>query len=289
MKTRIITGSIFALIMAGFLLPGYKFPALPLLLFFLVNIFGGREVYRVVIAKFNLSLRGLSLLWSVIFLTALIPCGGNTLIDRSLAQLGIFAICALTLLFFSTIILACIHGTSALTPAVAVNSAGLYTAFPCAVAVVLLTAVPDGFYWLLIAVFSPWVSDVSAYFTGFYLGKRKLIPQISPKKTVAGFIGGLVGTMIVMAVAYKFMVAALYGSGSDSPYYTIIIGSFIGAILSIASQFGDWLASVIKRETGVKDFGTLLPGHGGIMDRFDSVMFTLPATLLIVLLLAAIK
>lgn len=123
-------------------------------------------------------------------------------------------------------------------------------------------------------VFAPvlltWSSDTFAYFVGRRWGRRKLIPRVSPGKTVEGSSGALVGTVLV-SVAYASLLA---GFGT----YRIEVGEAIlfGILMSAAAQLGDLAESLLKRDAGVKDSGTLLPGHGGALDRFDSLLFTLP-------------
>lgn len=120
----------------------------------------------------------------------------------------------------------------------------------------------------LLPFIGAWVSDTFAYFTGRLLGKHKLIPEVSPKKTVEGAIGGIVFT----AIAY-----AVYGCITGSHVATtLLMLAVFGAIISIISQIGDLIASVVKRHYGIKDYGKLFPGHGGVMDRFDSVLATAP-------------
>ncbi len=118
--------------------------------------------------------------------------------------------------------------------------------------------------WLI--VLSAFGSDVSAYFTGMTIGRHKLCPKISPKKTIEGAIGGVVGSILVCGI-FGFYFANQY----------VIHCLAIGAIGAIISQCGDLTASVFKRKMGIKDYGNLIPGHGGILDRFDSVLFTAPA------------
>ncbi len=108
-------------------------------------------------------------------------------------------------------------------------------------------------------------TDVMAYFSGFAFGKHKLCPNISPKKTVEGSVGGALGSLILCGLFGYFIIPELI-------YHCMIIG-FLGGIIS---QFGDLTASIFKRKMGIKDYGNLIPGHGGILDRFDSVMFTAP-------------
>jgi len=109
-------------------------------------------------------------------------------------------------------------------------------------------------------------TDIMAYFTGMAIGKHRLCPKLSPKKSVEGAVGGVAGSMILCAVYGYFVMP-------EAIWVTVIVG-FFG---SIVAQLGDLSASAFKRQMGIKDYGNLIPGHGGILDRFDSVMFTGPA------------
>lgn len=123
-----------------------------------------------------------------------------------------------------------------------------------------------GIWNLVIILVSAWGSDVFAYFTGRFFGKHKLIPEVSPKKTIEGSIGGIV-CATGLAVLYGFIVS----KATDLvPNYIVL--AICGFVLSAVSQVGDLIASLIKREHGVKDYGNIFPGHGGVMDRFDSVL-----------------
>ncbi|MBF8983057.1 phosphatidate cytidylyltransferase [Lutibacter sp. B2] len=117
--------------------------------------------------------------------------------------------------------------------------------------------------WLVFIV--AWATDTFAYFSGYIFGKRKLCPNISPKKTIEGAIGGILGS-ILMSFLFAYFFA------SEVTYHCMIIG-FIGSILG---QFGDLTASMFKRYVGIKDYGNIMPGHGGVLDRFDSILFTAP-------------
>ena len=119
--------------------------------------------------------------------------------------------------------------------------------------------------WLLGFVFmGSWGCDVFAYFVGSLIGKHKLIPEISPKKTIEGSLGGIV----FATLGYLLLGFIMSKTSEVIPNYIVLVVA--GIICSIVSQIGDLIASYIKREHGVKDYGRLLPGHGGIMDRFDS-------------------
>lgn len=142
----------------------------------------------------------------------------------------------------------------------------------------------DGIFFILFAFFCCWLSDTFAFFAGKFFGKHKLSPVISPKKTVEGAIGGIIGTAALNAVL--FAVFRLKFNLSESINLPLVLIS--SAVLSVISIFGDLAASTIKRHHGIKDFGNLLPGHGGIMDRFDSSCFVFPALYAIISLINAI-
>ncbi|MCR5403565.1 MAG: phosphatidate cytidylyltransferase [Butyrivibrio sp.] len=119
--------------------------------------------------------------------------------------------------------------------------------------------------------FIAWVCDTCAYFAGRAFGKHKLVPILSPKKTIEGAIGGIVGAVVVGGIiGYVLYVNETH---SLATIWGLMVICFAGSIIS---QIGDLLASGIKRDHNIKDYGTLIPGHGGIMDRFDSVIFVIP-------------
>lgn len=128
----------------------------------------------------------------------------------------------------------------------------------------------QGALLLLAPVLLTWVSDTAAYFTGRAFGKRKLIPSVSPGKTVAGSVGAVAGT-VAAGAGYTFLLAP-YPAHAIGP----LAGAALGLLVSVTAQVGDLAESLFKRDAGVKDSGTLLPGHGGALDRFDSLFFTLP-------------
>jgi phosphatidate cytidylyltransferase len=124
---------------------------------------------------------------------------------------------------------------------------------------------------MLIIFVCAWSTDTCAYFAGRAFGKHKLIPHVSPNKTVEGSIGGIIGAILI-CTAYWFIASKLGKTPMLDWKWCIVYGAFGGAL----SQVGDLVASSIKRDTGIKDFGWIFPGHGGFMDRFDSVMFIAP-------------
>ncbi len=131
----------------------------------------------------------------------------------------------------------------------------------------------DGIFLLIFAFFTSWMTDIFAYFVGSKLGKHKLCPKISPKKSVEGAVGGILGAVLLNVLLLFVFNKFIFDGESTLSYVGVAV---LGAVLSVVSMFGDLAASTIKRNFGIKDFGKLLPGHGGIMDRFDSVLFVLP-------------
>lgn len=127
-----------------------------------------------------------------------------------------------------------------------------------------------GKYIYMYIFIGAWITDIFAYFGGRFLGRHKLCPTVSPKKTVEGSVCGILFCALFF-VLYSMWIAHKTGL---TPNYPLI--ALIGAFISVISQLGDLTASVIKRDYGVKDYGKIFPGHGGIMDRFDSILAVAP-------------
>ena len=137
--------------------------------------------------------------------------------------------------------------------------------------VYLTRGLENGIYLVWLIFISSWICDTCAYFVGVTLGKHKLAPVLSPKKSIEGAIGGVAGSALVGALfAWIFLLPV---SGEVSAIWMVAVISGVGAVIS---QVGDLAASAIKRNHDIKDYGKLIPGHGGVMDRFDSVLFTAP-------------
>ncbi|HIZ48139.1 MAG TPA: phosphatidate cytidylyltransferase [Candidatus Gemmiger excrementavium] len=143
----------------------------------------------------------------------------------------------------------------------------------------------DAVYFILLILCFAWGGDTAAYFAGRAFGKHKLAPLVSPKKTVEGAVGGVLGSILAgvlltgayMALSGHYDVITLQ---VRPRHYLILV--LLGAIASVLGILGDLFASAVKRQVGLKDYGTIFPGHGGILDRFDSVMFIAPFVAIVV-------
>lgn len=127
-------------------------------------------------------------------------------------------------------------------------------------------------FLLIFIVLIIWASDIGAYMVGRRFGKRKLAPALSPNKTIEGSLGGIILAMLV---------GAIYISILPSFQYNLPVGMLVAGICAVSGQFGDLIESGMKREFKVKDSGRILPGHGGILDRFDSLIFTMTLVVLL--------
>jgi len=126
-----------------------------------------------------------------------------------------------------------------------------------------------GYLYIWLIFIGAWATDTFAYFTGVAIGKTKIVPKISPKKSLEGCIGGVIGCVLVMVLFGLYF--------RDAIGVPVIHFAILGLLCGIISQLGDWSASVIKRNVGIKDYGNIMPGHGGVLDRVDSILFTAPA------------
>ncbi|MGD8362843.1 MAG: phosphatidate cytidylyltransferase [Gemmatimonadota bacterium] len=181
-------------------------------------------------------------------------------------------------------------------PAVSLTTAGvLYLGGGLSFAVLLrhLPETPDWTGWngplqgpllLLFPLAVTWTGDTAAYFFGHLFGIRRLIPHVSPGKTVTGAVAGLI-TSAITGAAMGWLALGLH----PEPLASALEGGGLGFLLGLVSQVGDLVESVFKREAGVKDSGVIFPGHGGILDRFDALLISLPAAYVLIRLLGALR
>ena len=149
--------------------------------------------------------------------------------------------------------------------------------------IALIREMENGKLLVFLPFLCAWMPDTFAYFSGLLFGKHKLCPNISPKKTVEGAIGGVIGCIII-TMLFGLVANSVYGR--EVSYVLLLV---LAVFCSVIAQLGDLSASLIKREYGVKDFGNLIPGHGGILDRIDSLIFVAPLVYYFLLYLPVIR
>lgn len=283
MKQRTITAVIFAALFTAFFLPAYWFPITAVLMSLIV---GSVVIYELIKAlKHGGYDPSTSLIVTGCVLSLLILAGGYFLkitAENALALyvmvIGMFTLACGILLPVSRK-----DDAKALENGIATGGTIFYVTFPlfCMnAAMLLLPEECNGWYYMLVGLVAPWISDVFAYLVGVTMGKHKIVPHISPKKTWEGCIGGAffcaLGVMI-----YSCLVIYKVDNLSMNLIAFAVMTFFMGLLVSVMSQLGDWFASVIKRHVGIKDYGNIFPGHGGMLDRFDSTFFTMPIGLLL--------
>jgi len=273
MKQRVITGVFFTIAILVFFVPGYFSPYFISVLWAVVALVVGREMILCVQAKGMKPGQYLSYVGASF---SILPVLISLYSHSALLALGTYAL-AILLLAMNTVIIIVLFqpGENAFGDGIATSSIELYISFPLACANITALFIPHGWYFVVIGLFAPWISDVFAYFTGVLFGKHKIVPHISPKKTLEGCIGGAIGCAGVMVLFFWLCMDKIIDPSMGRTAF-LVLAALVGFILSIVSQLGDWMASAIKRWAGIKDFGKILPGHGGLLDRFDSAFFTLP-------------
>lgn len=141
----------------------------------------------------------------------------------------------------------------------------------------------NGIYLVILPFVAAWITDSCAYFVGVTLGKHRIAPYLSPKKTVEGTVGGILGCMLGMLL-YGGIIQFFFNI--DANYVLLALLGMIGAL---AAEFGDLSMSFVKRQFRIKDYGNIMPGHGGILDRFDSLLFAAPVVEILLLAVMVFK
>lgn len=272
MKQRIISGAVLILFCAAIIVFGTSFP---LALNIAVGLISFACLYELIKAmelqkKWFLSLPAL-------LAAAAVPFAGGTM------RLLIY--CLFTGLLFSAMVLYHRETTFKEVGVLYSMVALIPSALQCLVSLRDLNR-EHGMYYVLVAVFAAWVADAGAYFAGTFFGKHKLCPEISPKKTVEGAIGGAIVNIAVIMLSGLILSQGIYGGTVQANYLALFLVGLLGAPISI---LGDLSFSLIKRSCHIKDFGQVIPGHGGILDRFDSVIFTVPFVYLLSIYLPLLK
>ena len=267
MKTRVITSVVWLCVLAL------------VLCFFNTLVFNAALVAVVLIAFHEIynafALKCPAVYVGLIPVTLLLFLYGETAVRQPLfwavLYVTVLFLAACTVLFFHRLNYAKLAGTVLFCTVVVVCFyAMLYlrAGFPRPSAAV---------YFIILGLGFAWGGDTSAYFAGRAFGKHKLAPEVSPHKTIEGAVGGILGSILV-GMLITAVYVALYGAPDstvvDVKYYLLLVP--VGAIGSMLGILGDLFASAVKRQCGIKDYGTIFPGHGGILDRFDSVLLIIP-------------
>ncbi len=266
MLTRIITGFFLTVFI---LVPGVLFsstPVLPLIcsafacigVYEIAKCFGHRDNYAILIPTMAMGI-------SMPTLVRYTFSGNGIYIMLTLMTVYAFYIFALPVLTDNKICFDDIAKTALMSVYISVG-------FSC---IVMIRDMQDGQFLFIMAFIGAWITDIFAYFTGMLFGSHKLSPVISPKKTVEGSIGG------VLLCTLSFVGYGCLLNNFTDIHANLILFAILGFFASLVSQLGDLIMSAIKRKHNVKDYGSIFPGHGGVLDRFDSVIAVAPVLYLI--------
>lgn len=280
MKQRTITGLIFLAVMLAIVIPAYWVPLISVGLAIVVGIVSTIELVRAMIAGGIKPAAKMIVAGEVLALAIVLI--GYFLIKDIYVVTTLFFVIMLSYALCVAIIPQVASPEDKLNFDLYSVCSLLYVVFPlyCLCATALFFE--KGWFYLVVGIGASWVSDTCAYFTGVLFGKHKIVPHISPKKTWEGCIGGAFFCALVLMFYFGFVVYDIDGITINRALFMVAAFVF-GILFSAMSQIGDWLASSVKRAVGIKDYGNFMPGHGGMLDRFDSVFFTLPIGLLIAL------
>jgi len=266
MKTRVITGIVALLILVPFLIFSHT-PAYTVLAV-VVSLIGVFEMIRcqkkIKVAQVTITSLAYAAITPVLCRHVTM---GHDFMTIFMALTSLYMLLCFAYAVFS-------KGKIEFIPTATTVASCIYVVFGFSCILVLRDWEYGGFIFLL-PFLSAWVSDSAAYFTGKALGKTKLIPDVSPNKTVEGAAGGVTVTAIFMVV-YGLIVRFAFEVGVN--FVGLIL---LGVMLSVVSMIGDLIASLIKRHYKIKDYSHIFPGHGGVLDRFDSVLATAPITFIV--------
>ena len=252
----------------------------------LITLIGLMELYRVVgVNKMSAGFVGYSiavLYFIYVFIKEFIMTDIN-IIDFTLNHSVLFKIYSMSFLIIIALLLIILLAVYVLTfpkynsEQITMVFFGFFYVVMPLMYIFLTRQMEGGAYTVWLIFIGSWGSDTMAYVVGRKLGKTKIAPKLSPKKSLEGLIGGIVGAALI-GIIYAFIFKSKLNEYFSNP---ILVFALTGAIGSVVSQIGDMAASAIKRNKGIKDYGTLIPGHGGILDRFDSVIFIAPIVYLL--------
>lgn len=283
MRQRIITGIIFTVLVLSLFVPALFWPYTGIVMPVIIGVFACIEMYKALKhGGYNPSRVLLIIGMSLAIL--IIICGFVfNLTIEGIMSLYLIIVCMYSVSCGISLPLVRPNEEKAFLNGIFTGGMVFYISFPLFCFVSALLFVPHGWFYMVIGLFAPWATDTFAYFTGVAFGKHKIVPHISPKKTWEGCIGGAVFCALSVLIYSCLVIYRVENIDMPLVHYGIIM-TFLGILISVMSQLGDWFCSVIKRRTGIKDFGNIFPGHGGMLDRFDSAFFTLPTALLLAII-----
>lgn len=282
MRQRVITGFIFTVLVLSFFVPALWWPVTGVVMAVIIGIVACVEMYKA-IRNGGYHPSRLLLIIGMCLATLIVISGLIFKLKvESIMALYLIVVCMYCVSCGINLPLVRPEDDKAFLNGMFTGGMIFYISFPLFCFVSALLFVPNGWYYMVIGLFAPWGTDTFAYFTGVALGKHKIVPHISPKKTWEGCIGGSLFCAVCVTV-YCCLVIYRYDEIGIGIVPYGVLTFCLGLLISVMSQLGDWFCSVIKRRTGIKDFSNLFPGHGGMLDRFDSTFFTLPVALLLAL------
>ena len=234
----------------------------------LVSVIGLFEIFRCVGVHKNIFF-GLPYYLVALIVPAAIHCVVADLYPLPIQSIFLIALLALVVWSYPCAIFS--KGSIKITDACTASIGAIYLTAGLNSLLFVRQGMDAGFYHFALIFIGAWITDSAAYFCGRAFGKHKLIPDVSPKKTVEGSVGGTL-ICVLCFVIFALIVQALPSDASTSisvNYPALIV---CGLVISIVSQIGDLAMSLMKRHYGIKDFGKIMPGHGGVLDRFDSIL-----------------
>ncbi len=287
MKTRILSAAVAIVLLAGVMYLGSTAVGLAIFVLALVGIHefynalekaGFKPVYQLGYISCLLLLYPVVSSWTESGMKAMLggasasPGGMNALvIGMSTLTGGNTLVIAAMFVFALIVVLFCLmmfsNGRYSIAD-IAITLFGIaYVVFLFSF-VTLTRNMEKGYLYIWLIFIGAWATDTFAYFTGVSIGKTKILPKISPKKSLEGSIGGVLGCMLAM------LLFGIYFQ--DTLKIPVLHFAILGLLCGVISQIGDWSASAVKRSAGVKDYGNIMPGHGGVLDRLDSILFVAP-------------
>ena len=270
MRTRVISSVVLFPLLLFLVIYG----GLPLwIAVFVLGLIAQREFYRAFSQGQNRPIHLVGYIFSVIYYLFLKP------ITQTANLFNIFVSVFLVVILIYVVLS---HKANNAQEGIVTFFGLFYTAFLMS-HIYLVRAYPVGDFFIWMVFIGAWGCDTGAYLFGRAFGKHKLIPTLSPNKTVEGAVGG-VATATLIAVIYGIAGSMIYFGGQAAFNVPLLCG-LMGFAGSFLAQLGDLAASAFKRYTGIKDYGKLIPGHGGALDRFDSVLLTAPAVYYLMVLM----